>query len=120
MPFQKVEFEFPDEQEAKKPQDIEVEGSSAVEIDLSGKKSRSARQNLRVRRTLMMVDLRLKLLMIRQRLIEDARLLSRLVMSLTRSLKNILIRSAIGLSTSVRAITTSAVRKSKRFVRGKN
>jgi len=39
MPFQKVEFEFPDEQEAKKPQDIEVEGSSAVEVDLSGKKS---------------------------------------------------------------------------------
>lgn len=35
MGFQKVEFNFPDE-EGKKP-DIEVEGSSAVEIDLSGK-----------------------------------------------------------------------------------
>ena len=36
MAFQKVEYEFPDEQD-KKP-DIEVESSSAVEIDLSGKK----------------------------------------------------------------------------------
>lgn len=35
MGFQKVEYSFPDE-EGKKP-DIEVEGSSAVEIDLSGK-----------------------------------------------------------------------------------
>ncbi len=36
MGFQKVEFEFPDEQEEKK--DLEVEGTGAVEIDLSGKK----------------------------------------------------------------------------------
>jgi hypothetical protein len=36
MGFQKVEFEFPDEQEEKK--DLEVEDSGAVEIDLSGKK----------------------------------------------------------------------------------
>ena len=36
MGFQKVEYEFPDE-ENKKP-DIEIEDSSAVEIDLSGKK----------------------------------------------------------------------------------
>ena len=35
MGFQKVEFEFPDEKEEK---DIEIEDSSAVEIDLSGKK----------------------------------------------------------------------------------
>ena len=35
MGFQKVEFEFPDEKEEK---GLEVEGSSAVEIDLSGKK----------------------------------------------------------------------------------
>jgi len=35
MGFQKVEYEFPDE-ENKKP-DIEIEDSSAVEIDLSGK-----------------------------------------------------------------------------------
>ena len=35
MGFQKVEYEFP-EDDGKKP-DIEVEGSSAVEIDLSGK-----------------------------------------------------------------------------------
>jgi hypothetical protein len=34
MPFQKVEFKFPDEQE--EDQKIEVEGSSAIEIDLSG------------------------------------------------------------------------------------
>jgi hypothetical protein len=34
MPFQKVEFQFPDEQEEE--QKIEVEGSSAIEIDLSG------------------------------------------------------------------------------------
>ena len=36
MGFQKVEFEFPDEQEEKKG--IEIEDSSAVEIDVSGKK----------------------------------------------------------------------------------
>jgi len=36
MGFQKVEFEFPDEQEEKK--DLEIEDSGAVEIDLSGKK----------------------------------------------------------------------------------
>jgi len=36
MGFQKVEFEFPDEQEEKKG--LEIEDSSAVEIDLSGKK----------------------------------------------------------------------------------
>ena len=36
MGFQKVEFEFPDEQEEKK--DLEIEDSSAVEIDVSGKK----------------------------------------------------------------------------------
>jgi len=35
MGFQKVEFEFPDEQEEK---GLEVEDTSAVEIDLSGKK----------------------------------------------------------------------------------
>ena len=35
MGFQKVEYNFPDD-EGKKP-DIDVEGSSAVEIDLSGK-----------------------------------------------------------------------------------
>jgi len=34
MGFQKVEYEFPDDE---KKDDIEVEGSSAVEIDLSGK-----------------------------------------------------------------------------------
>ena len=36
MAFQKVEYEFPEEQD-KKP-NIEVESSSAVEIDISGKK----------------------------------------------------------------------------------
>lgn len=36
MGFQKVEFEFPDEKEENK--DLEVEGTGAVEIDLSGKK----------------------------------------------------------------------------------
>ena len=36
MGFQKVEFEFPDEQEEKK--DLEIEDSGAVEIDVSGKK----------------------------------------------------------------------------------
>tara|TARA_R100001594_G_scaffold1002_1_gene4072 strand:- start:1160 stop:2200 length:1041 start_codon:yes stop_codon:yes gene_type:complete len=36
MAFQKVEYSFPDE-ESKKP-DIEIEDSSAVEIDVSGKK----------------------------------------------------------------------------------
>ena len=36
MGFEKVEFEFPDEKEEKK--DLEIEDSSAVEIDVSGKK----------------------------------------------------------------------------------
>ena len=36
MGFQKVEFEFPDEQEENK--DLDIEDSGAVEIDLSGKK----------------------------------------------------------------------------------
>jgi hypothetical protein len=36
MGFQKVEFEFPDEKEENN--DLEVEGTGAVEIDLSGKK----------------------------------------------------------------------------------
>jgi len=36
MGFQKVEFEFPDEQEEKKG--LEIEDSGAVEIDVSGKK----------------------------------------------------------------------------------
>ena len=35
MPFQKVEYSFPDEEETST--DIEVEDSSAIEIDLSGK-----------------------------------------------------------------------------------
>jgi hypothetical protein len=34
MPFQKVEFSFPHEEETST--DIEIEGSSAIEIDLSG------------------------------------------------------------------------------------
>ena len=36
MAFQKVEFEFPDEEDTK----LEVEDSSAVEIDISGKKTK--------------------------------------------------------------------------------
>ena len=35
MPFQKVEFEFPDEENEKT--NIEVEPSDAIEIDISGK-----------------------------------------------------------------------------------
>ena len=41
MPFQKVEYEFPDE-ETKEKQDIEVEGSSAIEVDIGGKKAKAA------------------------------------------------------------------------------
>ena len=37
MPFQKVEFSFPDEEEQELT--VEVEASSAVEIDTSGKRS---------------------------------------------------------------------------------
>ena len=39
MPFQKVEFEFP--HEAKENLDIEVEGSSAEEIDVTGKEAKA-------------------------------------------------------------------------------
>ena len=38
MPFQKVEYEFP-EDDSVDSTDIEVESSDAVEIDLSGKKT---------------------------------------------------------------------------------
>jgi len=38
MPFQKVEYEFP-EDDSVGTTDIEVEDSDAVEIDLSGKKT---------------------------------------------------------------------------------
>ena len=37
MPFQKVEFSFPDDEEQELA--VEVEDSSAVEIDTSGKKT---------------------------------------------------------------------------------
>jgi len=40
MPFQKVEYEFPDE-ETKEKQNIEVEGSSAIEVDIGGKKAKA-------------------------------------------------------------------------------
>jgi hypothetical protein len=40
MPFQKVEYEFPDE-ETKEKQEIEVEGSSAIEVDIGGKKAKA-------------------------------------------------------------------------------
>ena len=39
MPFQKVEFEFPDEEDKKA--DIEIESSDAIEIDISGKKPKA-------------------------------------------------------------------------------
>jgi hypothetical protein len=41
MPFQKVEYEFPEE-ETKEKQDIKVEGSSAIEVDIGGKKAKAA------------------------------------------------------------------------------
>jgi hypothetical protein len=39
MPFQKVEYEFPDEEQ--KIKDIEVEASSAIEVDIGGKKAKA-------------------------------------------------------------------------------
>ena len=39
MPFQKVEYEFPDEEQ--KIKDIEVESSSAIEVDIGGKKAKA-------------------------------------------------------------------------------
>ena len=42
MPFQKVEFEFPhDDDGNEKNLDIEIEGSSAEEIDVTGKKAKA-------------------------------------------------------------------------------
>tara|TARA_R110000744_G_scaffold34588_1_gene80473 strand:- start:1001 stop:2026 length:1026 start_codon:yes stop_codon:yes gene_type:complete len=38
MPYQRVEYEFPDGEIIEK-QDIEVEGSSAIEVDIGGKKA---------------------------------------------------------------------------------
>ena len=40
MPFQKVEYEFPNE-ETQEKKDIEVEGSSAIEVDIGGKKAKA-------------------------------------------------------------------------------
>ena len=37
MAFQKVEYTFPDEQEEEVSTDIEIEDSSAIEVDISGK-----------------------------------------------------------------------------------
>ena len=37
MAFQKVEYSFPDEQEEEVSTDIEIEDSSAIEVDISGK-----------------------------------------------------------------------------------
>ena len=37
MPFQKVEYSFPDEQEEEVNTDIEIEDSGAIEVDISGK-----------------------------------------------------------------------------------
>ena len=36
MPFQKVEYTFPDGQEEEVNTDIEVEDSGAIEVDISG------------------------------------------------------------------------------------
>jgi len=36
MGFQKVEFSFPDEENDSKKEDIEIESSGAIEIDVSG------------------------------------------------------------------------------------
>ena len=41
MPFQKVEFEFPDETKDEKATDIEIEPSSAEEVDIGGKKAKA-------------------------------------------------------------------------------
>ena len=43
MPFQKVEYEFPNE-ETREKKDIEVEGSSAIEVDIGGKKAKAEAQ----------------------------------------------------------------------------
>ena len=37
MPFQKVEYTFPDGQEEEVNTDIEIEDSGAIEVDISGK-----------------------------------------------------------------------------------
>jgi hypothetical protein len=42
MPFQKVEYEFPDEEAVDRKLDIEVEASSAVEVDLGGTQAKAA------------------------------------------------------------------------------
>ena len=42
MPFQKVEFEFPDEENNNPKPDIEIEPSSEIEVDVGGKKAKAA------------------------------------------------------------------------------
>ena len=44
MPFQKIEFEFPDETKDEKAVDIEIEPSSAEEVDIGGKKAKAKAQ----------------------------------------------------------------------------
>ena len=45
MAFEKVEYKFPDPDDTAK-QNIEIEDSSAIEVDLSGKKEKKMNQKL--------------------------------------------------------------------------
>ena len=42
MPFQKVEFEFPDEENSNPKPDIDIESSSEIPVDVGGKKAKAA------------------------------------------------------------------------------
>ena len=42
MPFQKIEFEFPDEQDTNPKPNIDIEPSSEIEVDVGGKKAKAA------------------------------------------------------------------------------
>ena len=95
MAFEKVEYKFPDPDDAAK-QNIEIEDSSAIEVDLSGKKGRkdepkaNGADDKGSQKLLLKMSLKLKWSMIRRKLTAIVSLLSHLKRSLKKSLRIIL------------------------------
>ena len=106
MPFQKVEYSFPDEE---KEDSIVIEDSGEVEIDLSGKKTADDYANTPVEPEVEVEES--KLLMIPQRLIVTVSHLSPRLMSRMKSLKATLKKYVIESSTSAKDTTTNDVPK---------
>jgi len=116
MAFQKVEFEFPEAEDDK----LEIEESGSVELIFQARRLKKISQslqnlklNLKAKRILLMTTLKLKLLTIRQKLIETARRLNLQRTSQMTNLRITLIRSASVFSILVRDTMTSVGLKKK-------